>query len=430
MVTAGLWDCLSRSYTLTIPTLFPMASHLVLWPPNRTLVIPKPDSSVHLSSDAPDSTSNSQTSPALLTATNTVGVVGSADCEKSKSTKVPSILKPLSQIPVFGEITLIQPELPASPIPAGHVPFVHEPSSSSGENGVLVEHGGLDRRVPQVQRRHQVVGLAVNVKYSQRAVVASSHQQRLCLVETQRLNSNSGFDEPRTSVVPLASSSASDSCSDPLSTESAHAGLGWIRSNCSRSRCKYCFPLILESCGVWRSFLRLSLSNSETVTFSSSLSCQTASSSLYSLAESDSWLSEPVSILSSSDSSTKYRSASATASILLSSDCSSSSPESWLDSWSSSKPRSSSSLVSLTISRASSYYNKYTYQMSPAMLRARQPYFWKNLALFGVLGGISLGIYAYTYSFLMKDDFEDIPIPPISDEQLAELKKEYEASKK
>ncbi|ESX02731.1 hypothetical protein KL918_002500 [Ogataea parapolymorpha] len=82
----------------------------------------------------------------------------------------------------------------------------------------------------------------------------------------------------------------------------------------------------------------------------------------------------------------------------------------------------------LTSSRGSSYYNKYTYQMSPAMLRARQPYFWKNLALFGVLAGISGGVYLYTYSFLMKDDFEDIPIPPISDEQLAELKKEYEAT--
>ncbi|GME84090.1 unnamed protein product [Ambrosiozyma monospora] len=80
--------------------------------------------------------------------------------------------------------------------------------------------------------------------------------------------------------------------------------------------------------------------------------------------------------------------------------------------------------------RTESYYNKYTHQMSPAMLRARQPYFWKNMAMLTVLGGISLSVYIYTYNFLQQDDFEDIPIPPISDEQLAELKKEYEESKK
>ncbi|ODV87951.1 hypothetical protein CANARDRAFT_26127 [[Candida] arabinofermentans NRRL YB-2248] len=67
--------------------------------------------------------------------------------------------------------------------------------------------------------------------------------------------------------------------------------------------------------------------------------------------------------------------------------------------------------------------------MSPAMLRARQPYFWKNAAMFALLGGISGSVYLYTYSFLMQDDFEDIPIPPVNDEQLAELQKEYAASK-
>lgn len=68
--------------------------------------------------------------------------------------------------------------------------------------------------------------------------------------------------------------------------------------------------------------------------------------------------------------------------------------------------------------------------MTPAMIRARRPYFWKNAATFVVLSGLTLGIYFYTYSFLGQDDFEDVPIPPISEEELAKLKKEYEVSKK
>lgn len=67
--------------------------------------------------------------------------------------------------------------------------------------------------------------------------------------------------------------------------------------------------------------------------------------------------------------------------------------------------------------------------MSPAMLRARRPYFWKNMGAFGILGGISLSVYLYTYNFLMQDDFENIPIPPIKDEDLTALRKEYEEKK-
>lgn len=67
--------------------------------------------------------------------------------------------------------------------------------------------------------------------------------------------------------------------------------------------------------------------------------------------------------------------------------------------------------------------------MTPAMLRARRPFFWKNVAVFGVLSSISLSVYIYTYSFLMQDDFGDIPIPPVSDEDLAKLKKEYSEGK-
>lgn len=48
---------------------------------------------------------------------------------------------------------------------------------------------------------------------------------------------------------------------------------------------------------------------------------------------------------------------------------------------------------------------------------------------FIVVGSIPLGVYAYTWLFLNKDEFGDIPIPPVSDEELAKLKKEY-ANKK
>lgn len=63
------------------------------------------------------------------------------------------------------------------------------------------------------------------------------------------------------------------------------------------------------------------------------------------------------------------------------------------------------------------------------MLRARKQYFWRNAATFTILGGLSLGIYLYTYRFLAMDEFEDIEIPPVSEEDLKKLKAEYEADK-
>lgn len=47
-----------------------------------------------------------------------------------------------------------------------------------------------------------------------------------------------------------------------------------------------------------------------------------------------------------------------------------------------------------------------------------------------VVGSIPIAIYCYTWNFLSKDEFSDIPIPPIADDELAKLKKEYEANKK
>ena len=42
---------------------------------------------------------------------------------------------------------------------------------------------------------------------------------------------------------------------------------------------------------------------------------------------------------------------------------------------------------------------------------------------------IPLGVYLYTVDMLSKDEFSDIPIPPIADDELAKLKKEYEDKK-
>ncbi len=67
--------------------------------------------------------------------------------------------------------------------------------------------------------------------------------------------------------------------------------------------------------------------------------------------------------------------------------------------------------------------------MTPAMIRARQPFFWKNLATFGLLSSIAGGVYYYTVLKLSRDDFADIPVPPIEENELKQLQQEYEAKK-
>ncbi|KAH3681502.1 hypothetical protein WICPIJ_007525 [Wickerhamomyces pijperi] len=77
----------------------------------------------------------------------------------------------------------------------------------------------------------------------------------------------------------------------------------------------------------------------------------------------------------------------------------------------------------------SKYHDPRTFKMTPAMIRARKPFFWRNAATFAVLSTITVSVYFYTYSFLGQDTFDDVPIPPISDAELAKLKQEYESSK-
>ncbi|AMD19293.1 HBR392Cp [Eremothecium sinecaudum] len=77
------------------------------------------------------------------------------------------------------------------------------------------------------------------------------------------------------------------------------------------------------------------------------------------------------------------------------------------------------------------YQDPRTGKMTPAMIRARQPYFKKNMISLVVLLGLVGGIYTYTYRFLHKDDdFRDVPIPPIDEKELQKLKMEYMNEKK
>ncbi|KAG5417947.1 COA3 [Candida metapsilosis] len=72
------------------------------------------------------------------------------------------------------------------------------------------------------------------------------------------------------------------------------------------------------------------------------------------------------------------------------------------------------------------YRDPVTHQITPALYRVRQPFFWRNTIAFFIVGAIPLGVYFYTFRKMTDDDFADIPIPPISDEELKKLQSEYE----
>jgi cytochrome c oxidase assembly factor 3 len=76
------------------------------------------------------------------------------------------------------------------------------------------------------------------------------------------------------------------------------------------------------------------------------------------------------------------------------------------------------------------YRDPQTFEMTPAMLRVRAPFFWRNTIGLFVVAAIPAGVYYYTWNSLTKDEFGDIPIPPISDAELAKLRREYEEKKR
>lgn len=67
--------------------------------------------------------------------------------------------------------------------------------------------------------------------------------------------------------------------------------------------------------------------------------------------------------------------------------------------------------------------------MTPAALRARKPFFWKNIAMASGLFAMTAGIYFYSLHALVQDDFADIPVPPISEEELAKLRANRDAER-
>ncbi|EMG47685.1 Mitochondrial membrane protein, putative [Candida maltosa Xu316] len=75
------------------------------------------------------------------------------------------------------------------------------------------------------------------------------------------------------------------------------------------------------------------------------------------------------------------------------------------------------------------YRDPVTHQITPALYRVRAPFFWRNTIALFVVGSIPLGVYLYAFHKISDDDFSDIPIPPISDEELKKLKLEYENKK-
>ena len=78
----------------------------------------------------------------------------------------------------------------------------------------------------------------------------------------------------------------------------------------------------------------------------------------------------------------------------------------------------------------SPYLDPKTWKMTPAMIRARQPFFRNNMIGLALLLGVTGGVYYYTFDFLHKDnDFADVPIPPIGDKELAALQKEFKDKK-
>lgn len=67
--------------------------------------------------------------------------------------------------------------------------------------------------------------------------------------------------------------------------------------------------------------------------------------------------------------------------------------------------------------------------MTMAAVRARQPYAKKNAAL-GVTLLSFVGLtYWWAYKNFTPDDFGDVPVPPLPEEELEQLRKQYDMKK-
>ncbi|KAG5356420.1 Cytochrome c oxidase assembly factor 3 [Yarrowia sp. B02] len=84
----------------------------------------------------------------------------------------------------------------------------------------------------------------------------------------------------------------------------------------------------------------------------------------------------------------------------------------------------------LKVFRKGKYIDPKTFQMSPALIRARRPFFVRNMLALAGLTGFVAGIYGYTMYSLRTDDFSDVPIPPLDPEEIKKLQSQYKDDSK
>jgi len=60
--------------------------------------------------------------------------------------------------------------------------------------------------------------------------------------------------------------------------------------------------------------------------------------------------------------------------------------------------------------KRSSYYEA-DYRQSAALIRARRPYIFKNLATGAVIISFAVGVFAFTLKAVGQDNFEDVIVP-------------------
>ncbi|KAI1268940.1 hypothetical protein F5Y18DRAFT_423171 [Xylariaceae sp. FL1019] len=57
----------------------------------------------------------------------------------------------------------------------------------------------------------------------------------------------------------------------------------------------------------------------------------------------------------------------------------------------------------------SSYYA--SSRQSPALIRARKPYIFKNAVVGAITAGFAIGVYVYTIRAIGQDEFADVKVP-------------------
>ncbi|KAI0597767.1 hypothetical protein F4775DRAFT_593001 [Biscogniauxia sp. FL1348] len=59
---------------------------------------------------------------------------------------------------------------------------------------------------------------------------------------------------------------------------------------------------------------------------------------------------------------------------------------------------------------SSSYYDR-QFRQTPALIRARRPYLFKNAVVGSAVAAFTIGVYIYTIRAIGQDEFEDVKVP-------------------